>query len=60
MIALIAFTATLAVQIIVVLVVLGIVWYFIGPKVAEPFHSFVVVIAVLVFCLWLLRAFGII
>ncbi len=59
-IALVAITAQLAVQVVVVLIVLGIVWYFLSPYIADPFKSFIVVIVVLMFCLWLLRAFGII
>jgi len=58
--ALATLTATLAIQVVVVLIVLGIVWYFLGGYIAEPFRTMVIVVAVLIFCLWLLRAFGII
>lgn len=59
MFALIALTATLGVQVLVVLIVLGIAWYFLSPYIAEPFRTMVIVIAVLLFCIWLLRAFGV-
>lgn len=49
----------LVVQVIVLLVVLGIAWYFLAPYVAEPFKTIVIVLTVLVFCLWLLSAVGI-
>lgn len=60
LIALLTLTATVAIQIVVVLIVLGIVWYFLSPYVAQPFQTMIVVIVVLLFCLWLLRSFGII
>ncbi len=43
------------IQIIVILVVLGIVWYFLSPYIGEPFRTMVIVVAVLAFCLWLLK-----
>lgn len=47
-------------QLIVVLVVCGLAWYFLQPYVAEPFKSIVVVIVVLLICLWLLSLVGVV
>ena len=47
------------VQILVMLVVLGIAWYFLQAYIAEPFRKIILVIAVLFFSLWLLSVFGI-
>lgn len=48
------------VQIVVVLVVLGIVWYFLKPYIAEPFGTIATVIIILAVCIWLLRVAGVI
>lgn len=48
------------VQVVVLLVVLGIAWYFLEPYVKSPFREMAIVLAVLGFCLWLLNAFNII
>lgn len=48
----------LIVQIIAVLVVCGLAWYFLQPYVAEPFKTIAVVIIVLAVCLWLLSLVG--
>lgn len=48
------------VQAVVILVVLGIMWYFLEPYIKTPFKEMAIVIAILGFCLWLLDAFGII
>ena len=47
------------IQFIVLLVVCGVVWYFLQDKIAEPFRQIIVVVVVLFFCLWLLCLFGI-
>jgi len=48
------------IQLVVVLVVLGIMWYFLSGYIAEPFKTIIMVVIILGFCLWLLRAFAII
>lgn len=50
------------VTIIVVLVVLGVVWWLIETQlpIAEPFRTLLRVVIILGACLWLLSAFGVI
>ena len=50
------------VNLIVVLIVVGVVWYLIETylPIAEPFKIVIRVVIVLVLCIWLLQAFGII
>ncbi len=47
------------ISILIVLVVLGIVWMLIGPYVAEPFRTVIVVVVLLCFCVWLLGLVGV-
>jgi hypothetical protein len=49
------------ISLLVVLVVVGLVWYLITTYIpmAAPIRTVITVIAVLVLCLWLLSAFGI-
>ncbi len=44
---------------LVIIAVLGVGWYFLRPKVADPFRTIVEVAAVILLCLWLLQGFGI-
>ena len=46
-------------SILIVLVVLGIAWYFLGPYVGEPFRTIIIVVVILIFCIWLLGLAGI-
>lgn len=46
------------ITLLIVVVVLGIAWYFIRPYVAPPFDKIVYVVAALVVCLWLLSLVG--
>ena len=48
------------VQIVVLLVVIGVAWYFLEPYVKSPFREMIIVVAVLGFCIWLLNVFGIV
>jgi hypothetical protein len=47
------------ISIIVILVVLGIAFYFLSPYIAEPFRTIIIVLVILAVCIWLLMAFGI-
>ncbi len=51
-------------QIIIVLLVLGLVWWlfstYVLPRVPEPFKTIIIVVLVLAVCLWLLSLVGII
>ena len=48
------------IQLLVLVLVMGIVWYFLSPYVAEPFKTILVVLAILIFCLYLLGWAGLI
>lgn len=50
------------ISVLVVLVVVGLVWYLLENYVpmAEPIKTVIRVVAVLILCLWLLSAFGIV
>ena len=59
--AVVDFTAGGLVQLLIVLVVLGIVWYFVQTlPIAEPFKTIIRVVVVLACCLWLLRWAGVV
>lgn len=46
-------------SILPLLIILGIAWYFLRGYIAEPFQTMIIVIIVIVFVLWLLRAAGV-
>jgi len=46
------------IQLIVVLIVLGIIWYFLAQYIAEPFKTILMVVIILAFCIWLLEIAG--
>jgi hypothetical protein len=52
------------IQLLVVLIVLGVVWWLVQtyllPHVAEPFRTLIVVLVVIVACLWLLSLVGLV
>lgn len=50
----------LIIQLLALLVVCGIVWFFVKPYIAPPFDVIITVVVVLVFCAWLLSAVGLI
>ncbi len=48
------------IQVLVVLIVCGIVWYFLKPYIAPPFDIIITLVVILFFCFWLLSAVGLI
>jgi len=48
------------ITILIVLVVIGIAWFFLGPYVADPFKTIIIVLVILFFCLWLLSLVGVV
>lgn len=48
------------IQIIILLIVLGIIWKFLLPYIADPFQAIIQVLIILGFCVWLLDKFDII